>query len=484
MTIPQSMSVSRRRLLRGAGSIAVALPWLESLSGGGARAQSAAAPRRFVAFFQGCGVDISRFWPQSLGELTPASMAGTALEPLASYAGKLLIPRGIQGSPRGFNFDNAQNGGNDHNLGTASRLTAAALDGVNNQHYAQGISVDQEMAKSINPGGRPAMTLAVGREFSGTADGYISYLEAGKPASRQQNPWLAYSDFMSGGADPEPMADLILARRQSVLDVVKTDFERLKGNPRLSQSDKQKLDMHFTSIREVEGGMVNSGAIACSLPAQTIAELQGIDPGSVKDDDQFRSIGRLQMDVMTLALACGSTNVATLMWGSGEGGPVFSWLNQSNEHHLISHRVVDYGSEQALSGATDYLHAIDQWYAGQFKHLLDKLSSYTEAGGTLLDQCAVLWCNELSNGSVHHFQDLPFVIAGGAGGQLKQGQYVKVTESPLASGMDNVTPGDDAPHNKLLTTLLNAVGATKNGAPYENFGSFGDPGEYDELKAT
>jgi hypothetical protein len=162
---------------------------------------------------------------------------------------------------------------------------------------------------------------------------------------------------------------------------------------------------------------------------------------------------------------------------------VFSWLGHKNEHHLISHRVVDYGSSTALSGAVDMLHDIDLWYAGQFKYLLDKLSAYQEKDGTLLDHSAILWCNELSNGSVHHFQDLPFVIAGSAGGALKQGEYVKMTVNKLATGPDEVTPGDDAPHNKLLTTLLNAVGATKDGQPYDNFGQYGGAGQYEQLLA-
>ena len=32
------------------------------------------------------------------------------------------------------------------------------------------------------------------------------------------------------------------------------------------------------------------------------------------------------MDVMALALACDYNRVVTLQWGSGAGGPIFSWL--------------------------------------------------------------------------------------------------------------------------------------------------------------
>ncbi len=153
------------------------------------------------------------------------------------------------------------------------------------------------------------------------------------------------------------------------------------------------------------------------------------NPDTVRNDDVFRSVGKLQMDVLTLALACGRTKVSTLMWGSGEGGPVLSWLGQSSEQHLISHRVSAYGSENPLAGAATMLADIDRWYGEQFAYLLGKLQAYDEGGFSLLDNSAVVWLNELSDGKIHSFLDLPFVIAGSAGGYFKQGQYLKLTTS-------------------------------------------------------
>jgi hypothetical protein len=101
------------------------------------------------------------------------------------------------------------------------------------------------------------------------------------------------------------------------------------------------------------------------------------------------------------------------------------------------------------------------------------MSAYTEGGATLLDNSAVVWMNELSDGKAHDFRDLPYVIAGSCGGYLKQGQYIRL------SG-ENTRGDTDAPHNKLLTTLMNAVGI-----PTTRFGSamFGEDGEFDALKA-
>ncbi len=42
----------------------------------------------------------------------------------------------------------------------------------------------------------------------------------------------------------------------------------------------------------------------------------------------------------------------------------------------------------------------------------------------------------------------------------------------------------DAPHNKLLTTLINAVGIRDSaGNLINNFGAFGEAGEFTEFKA-
>ncbi len=96
-------------------------------------------------------------------------------------------------------------------------------------------------------------------------------------------------------------------------------------------------------------------------------------------------------------------------------------------------------------------------------------------GTTILDNSAILYANELSDGKAHDFKDLPFIIAGSAGGYFKQGEYVQLA----APGND-----DAAPHNKLLTTLANAVGI-----PLDRFGTTDSAaqtmqsGQYEQLLA-
>jgi hypothetical protein len=465
--------VNRRNFLRGLGGIAVGLPLLESL---GARRSGAAPitfPKRMVVFFTCNGVNMSRFFPTTpYGALTADSLSGS-LKSLAPYRDKLIIPRGFHMVPRGFNRDGTP--GDDHAKGMAHKLTAAPLVDNTNK-YAAGISVDQEAARQINPKGRSATTLMVG--YAGDDGlGVISYRGKGEPVKGEANPRTAFADLM-GVTDPT-ITDKLRLRKQSVLDAVKEDFDRLK-RVQLSKADVAKLDAHFTLIRDTELALDGIALPACTLPAATASEIGMLDPTKVRSDAEFKRVGRLQMDVLAIALACGSTRVGSIQWGGGAGGPVFKWDGMSHvyNHHKLSHGTTMDDGGAAVAGYELMLEQIDTWYAQQYAYLLERLSSYKEGDKTLLDNSVVLWANELSDGKAHDFRDLPFVLAGSCGGYLKTGQYVKVTKQ--SSTLQDV----DAPHNQLLTTMLNAVGCKgSDGNPLTNFGTFGKPGEVAELKA-
>lgn len=468
----------RRNFLRGACGITVGLPVLESLLPRRARAADGDAPRRFVAFCMCNGVEITRFWPTSpYGALTSAGLTGTALEPLSAYADKMLVPRGIHTVPRGYGFDPVA--GCDHVKGIGHRLTAQQLD--SGTMYATGISLDQLIASKLNDGARPALNLHVGYRYEGT-NGVVSYLAGNSPAVGENNPWLAYQDLMGLSNLDEGALVRLTTRRQSVLDLVEDDFARLKSID-LSKADRDKLDMHLTAIRDLEIDMGAAGLVPCTLPDARAAELQALDGNSVETDEMYKTVGLMQMDLIALALACGANRAATIMWGSEAGGPVFTWdgMNHQYNHHKLSHgNTADDCSGSSVDGYLDMLFDIDRWYASQLAYLLDRLSEYDEGNGTVLDNSSVVWMNNLSDGKAHQFMDMPYVMFGSCGGYLKTGQYIKVT------AQDNTQNDQDAPHNKLLCTIANAVGVTgDDGGPLAIFGdpSYGEAGEFDALKA-
>jgi hypothetical protein len=432
--------MNRRQFLRGLGGVTIALPFLESV----ARAQ-ATTTKRLVVFFTCNGVDVSRFWPSAL---TPEAMLGTGVEPLTAFRHKLLIPRGIDQSP---SSNDGTVPGNEHEKGIGTRLTAETLS-PDGDHYALGVSVDQYAAQHINPAGRSALTLKVHESKAGVL-GCISYAGPNRPVVGEPNPANAFRNLV-GLNESGPAAAIRRTRRKSVLDFVRDDLDALKRK-NLSKSDTDKLDLHTTSLRDIEVSLDQLGLLQCTaVDANALGgALAQIDPATVTSGAEFKRIGRLQLDLIAATLACDQTRVATLLWGAGSGGPVFSWdgMNHQYNHHKLSHgSTSDDNTGSAVEGYLDMIHAIDRWYAAQFAYLLEKLDAYAEPTGTVLDNSVIAWMNDLSDGRSHLTTDLPVVLAGSGGGVLKQGQYVQLA---------------NAPHNQLLTTLLNAVGV-----PTEHFG--------------
>src|SRR6185312_601833 len=78
-------ALARRTFLRGAG-VTMALPWLESLSGFGILAASAATslaqPQRFAVLFMGTGISPGRWWSKGASAGMELSESLKPLEPL------------------------------------------------------------------------------------------------------------------------------------------------------------------------------------------------------------------------------------------------------------------------------------------------------------------------------------------------------------------------------------------------------------------
>lgn len=458
--------LNRRRFLSGLGAVAVGLPFLESLAPRRARADSPVI-KRFGVFFCCNGVNMDQWFPTTaFGALAEGSFTGTSNAALAPFAKKLLIPRGVHMSPRGWDQDGGD--GDDHGKGMAHKLTAQF---ANEDWLALGESVDQFLARQINPGNegarRAPLVLHVGQLRPYRGLGYVSYRGPADAVAGIDNPWNAYADFMNLGGDGSGASeamDRLVRRRQSVLDLVKEQFDDLKSAP-LSKSDRDKLDAHFTALRGLEETMTETPGLLASCLNPGLSEAASRYEGMAKlieDEAEYPKLAELMVDITALAFACDANRVATIQFGGGAGGPTFRWSGMSHEynHHKLSHGKVrddcfgdstEDGCED-VNGYHDMLAAIDAWHQAQFARLLEKLDSYEEADGkTVLDNSTILYSNELSDGKAHSWMDLPYILAGSAGGAFRQGEY-------LLLGEGGEWDPEKAPHNRLLNTIVNVMG--------------------------
>jgi len=433
-----------------------------------ARAQEAG--KRFAVFIrQGNGVaqagggEPERFWPKALGALTTAGLMGEsdkALIELASYANKLLLVKGTK-----FAFPG---NGCGHSGGANQVLTAAKVspDPSGAKSLAMGESIDNRMAREINPAGREPLTL-----LTGATQGYLpvvlSYRGAKMLRGADNDPFVVYQRMTGLSGMDDTTVQQIASRRKSVNDLVRGQLKDFLGRSDLSGDDRKRLDLHLSSVRDVEVRM------GCMLPDMRQRELDGISP---VDGKNYVAVTQMHMDLVALSFACDYSRVATIQMGQGNDATQFSIPGFRNgetlpRFHQISHRIYGDGSEgDPIDGAFEMHHQIDKLHARLFKYLLDKLASYTTPDGTLLDSGVAAWTNDLAHGVSHGYSNIPWVLAGSCGGYLKQGQYVD---------------GGGATHNKLFNTLLNAVGVRKaDGSAVDDFG---DPslakGELTVMKA-
>lgn len=467
--------INRRAFLRAAGAVSVGLPFLEGLPERSAFAQSA---KPVFGFFicTACGVaqkdggDPETFWPTAEGPLTTASMSAFAAERstgiLADHASRLLVVRGVN-YPYGSS-------GCGHAQGLVQCLTASKPNGTNNTSTASGPSIDTLLAQKVNPQGVDPLTL-----YSGMKGGYIneklSFSAAGQVRAAEGNPYNVYQRLVgllpsgggAGSGSGSGTADRLALRKKSINDLVREELNSLRGLSALSQADKQRLDQHFQSIRDVENTMMGMG-LACSADGLDTQAIQALNSGQAfKQNGKLEEVAKLQMDLVTLAFACNATRVATLQCGDGTDGTRYVIDGQTLERfHWISHRIQSDGSSgAAIAGAAEMHRKIDRLRMNTFKYMLDKWAHTTTPNGPMFDNAFVMWTSHVAAGPSHSFRNLPIIIAGSAGGYLKQGQYVN------AGNVGN---------NKLYNTLANAMGV-----PIENFGgSELQGGQIAALRAT
>ncbi len=442
--------LARRALLRGLGSIALGLPWLEAMRPlGDAHAQSSSTARRFVAVYQPGGTVLDRWRPTgSEDDFTLSPI----LEPLSAVQHKLLVLDGL---------DMKSAVGEQHQAGIVALLTGTPQSGQH-QQFASGPSIDQVLAKRLSEGkARASIELAV-RWATGKSHGLLHPINSMifadddrfSPISPRLDPvqiWTSLFGSLEGDGDTAATRAL-LSRRQSILDYVDRRHESLIA--RLGGADRAKLEAHLTKVREMEQSLATLAELprgTCTAPTHVDTSdyeprsgLNSADDGSLRDvssDAAIPKVGRFMIDMLVTALACDLTGVASLQWSDTEAKHTFPWLNLSEHHHYYQH---DGGFRP------DECELIARWYAEQHAYLLEAMDAVDMGGHTLLDESVVFFGSELQDPPTHIKSDMPFLLAGGGGG-LRSGRYLRF---------------DHQPHNDLLVSILNLFGD-----PREHFGS-------------
>ena len=397
---------SRRTFLRGVG-VTMALPWMESLCVWGDETAkpsqpASQAPVRLAVLFSGNGFHSKEWWAKGEGKQMEL---GQVLAPLTDFREKMLFIRGL-------NNAEAQKG-NIHSSQTGNLLSGAPLS--SGGEIKSGTSIDQLVAQRHGRSTKvPSLVLgceksnpSVHKNYSMIYSSHISWSSPTTPTPLELYPSLAFDRLFK---------DEVQRGDKSVLDAVIADATSFRKN--ISSADQRKLDEYLDSVREIEQRIDQAGKQG---------ELQGWRPTLDKPNLPRPADGipqniadhmRLMCDLMVLGFQTDATRVCTLKLNNDHSSLRFPHLSVDYMiHHLLSH-----------SDTADWLK-VNQFFIEQYGYIARKLDAIQEGERTALDNSMLLYCSSMLTGS-HDATNLPVVVLGGAGGQIKGGRVLDYLGKP------------------------------------------------------
>ena len=430
MMIARRSPLSRRALIRGLGSVAITLPFLDamvphSLIGSAEAAERAAKAmpkNRFSLLYYPNGLESSAWYPKGPGK--DYDLTGTSMEPLKRHQkdflllGNLSVPMAL--------YDAA----GDHAkaigcYGTGVRIKKTASDDIQ-----CAISFDQVMVNAIGNRTRfPSLELGLdyGRMEGGCDPGYaciysnnVSWKDTTTPAIKEVNPRVVF-DRLFGNATASDHAgesrDQQETYNRSILDYTRDSL--MQVNAQLGQGDRHRVDEYLSSIREIEHRL-DAPPTNEKLPKGVVRPL--------RVPETFKEHFRLMADLQILAFQMDATRISTFMLGVEQSRRTYGEIGIPEEHHGLTHHG---GDPEKIAKVIK----IDTYMAEQFAYYLDKMKSVKEGNKTMLDNAMVLLGNGNGYATRHDHENCLSVLAGRGCGQLDPGRYVIYPEGTVMSNL-------------------------------------------------
>ncbi len=427
--------ISRRLLLRGAGSIAIGLPFLEEFVAPARAGEGDEVPCRLFTMSFGLGIEEAMQLEQFDGPL----------ESLGPFADKAAFFTNVDAGALSAS-------GTPHFSTGAATFTGVPQRDESEGYHAAGPSMEQVMKRALHPQGVPNVALPELSVGLWSRTGAVSQFTRqwntdGSPGMRPERRPSAIFDALFGSFEPPstdgPTPEDLRRNHvnRSVLDSVMGQYESLMGpNSPLGADSKARVANHLAAIRDVELQLAppDDGGITLDCTPPDLADFS--DPAGISfydaaegatgsgaplcnwqaADEQMRKIGEL----IALAASCDVLRFGSLIC-IGAGGHIrfdgtYDALGESLDfaqafgngtpHDRIFH---DYNA----SAIRLYQH----FCIRQLAHALEAMDALTEVNGkSVLENSLILMATEY--GENHNAEHAFHAVIGG-GDRFNAGWY-------------------------------------------------------------
>jgi len=476
-------AVSRRMFLKGSGSSLLAIPFLPSLMPRETWAQSAETTiRRLVMHTSGYGSGHAMHELPTLDQLglqlsvpsdhkpvryakmqdfVKAAGITRILGPGANaLANSITIMRGLD-----FPVDFSSHG-YGHTLGNLR---------ANNEggSFPDTETIDQLLAKNkkFNPKGSGA-TFIKNLPFFG--DNLISFARntAGQVVGVSPvatDPRALYNRLFNNGNYPESPGGagqpaIPADPKREPLNRVLASYKSVRNSAQISRADRAALDNYFDLFSSILNGLATGSpgtSVGACLHKGIVIKDDGGNVGSV---ETLRSFA----DILTAAIMCDITRVASLAWFFELGH-----AGVADFHHEVTHpdHLAVVGGIPNHQRIADARGNVVQKFC---LRLAQNLSAATDPGNGKPYLYNSLIFSTAEDLIPHTPTGVPMVIFGNAGGNFSSGNYIDYTDRTQGAfragggffAEFNSKPGDarfshlyyGQPYNRLLVTVLRAMG--------------------------
>lgn len=437
---------NRREFTRNVGMLTLFSPFISLLEPKVAVAQPRPGNAKYLLVIVSNGTEPGAWHPAGSG--SGSISFSEMLSPLAAIRNDVILLN---------RFDSQGSAGSHGAIG--------AITG-NGQYSPDVMSVDEWVAQDLRR--RGIVTQVPQIHLGGVPNGP----DGAQPGVRFVNNGLrpptfsltaAFSQIFDGSAPPPPPPpttggapvptgpspeEIRLRRRQSILDAVKDEIGQLERS--LGVLEREKLQLHADSIRQLEERITQQLRLVQPGTVEEQPQDQGPQvefvtpvncerPGDLPGGLQPIENSRIHLQLATAAFACDITRVALVEFGHHQSCPVDIPGAQGDWHNDFMH---------AQGAPRTRLIATEQYMSERLVEVVGQLKATPapDGSGTLYDQTYILWAREMGDAVVHAGNDMPFVVAGRAGGYLRNG--------------NGYLAGGGAAHLQVLASAAEAMGAT------------------------
>ncbi len=428
----KSYNLSRRNFLWGLGGAAGLSTWLDRAV---AQEQGLVDPRRLVVFQRPVGTIHQHWWPQGNGSDLNNYMLPRILSPLSAYRNDMVVFRGL-GLPH------AGSNGGGHERGTLLSVTGRKCPTLYpgngfDDPQSEGPSVDQLLLRGSSIlQEAPVQSVQTSCDQRADTPGevsprHLSYSGPKAPMKPYYQPLdtfqRIFGTLVPGGMDSSGLSRT-RAEKKSVLDFAMKDLTRMRGLAPSSQWDK--LDAYENAVRELEDELANdpTDPSFCGMPEQPEVinvstrtnDYNSDNVAAERDDEKHRRIGELHLATIRAAFKCDLTRTVTFQWSPGTNHVSFGGMwppspSTFKVHHTTSHK-------PSTPDVVEFLTRVEVWYSERLAEFIQSLKDTTDiTGKPIFDTTVLAYMTEVSQAN-HNWDNMPWVLFGGADTKLRGGQ--------------------------------------------------------------